>query len=120
MDGGTDMRLIPSALFAVLLAGCATTGTPVETRYKTITITKRGTCPDKATYERLKAYRPNPLRNQDRPNSGAERVDRTAAQLGLYEGEGRWADPVGAVRSEERWVGKERVRRCSSRGSAAH
>lgn len=91
------MRLIPIALIAFLLAGCATTGTPVETRYKTITVTKRGPCPDKATYERLKASRPNPLRNQARPNNGAERVARTAAQLGLYEGEGRWADQVQAV-----------------------
>jgi len=91
------MRLIPIALIAFLLAGCATTGTPVETRYKTITVTKRGPCPDRATYERLKASRPNPLRNQARPSSGAERVARTSAQLGMYEGEGRWADQVSAA-----------------------
>lgn len=91
------MRLILIALTALLLAGCATTGTPVETRYKTVTITTRGPCPDKATYERLKASRPNPLRNQARPQSGTERVARTAAQLGLYEGEGRWADQVQSV-----------------------
>jgi hypothetical protein len=97
MDGETDMRLILTTLTLVLLAGCATTGTPVETRYKTITVTKRGPCPDRATYERLKASRPNPLRRQSRPSSGAERVARTAAQLGLYEGEGRWADQVQSV-----------------------
>jgi hypothetical protein len=91
------MRLISIAILAALLAGCSTAGVPVETRYKTITVTKRGPCPDRTTYERLRASRPNPLRNQARPTSGAERVARTAAQLGLYEGEGRWADQVQAV-----------------------
>lgn len=82
---------------ASLLAACATNPAPVETRWRTVTVTKRGPCPDRATYERLRASRPNPLRNQARPNSGAERVARTAAQLGLYEGEGRWADQVQSV-----------------------
>lgn len=91
------MRLIYVSLIALLLAGCANTGTPVETRWRTVTVTKRGPCPDQATYERLRASRPNPLRNQERPRNAAERVARTAAQLGLYEGEGRWADQVQAT-----------------------
>lgn len=92
------MRMIPILLLAAILAGCSTTGNvPVETRYKTITVTKRGPCPDRATYERLKASRPTLLRNQARPSTGVERSARTAAQLGLYEGEGRWADQVQAT-----------------------
>lgn len=91
------MRLLYTSLLAALLAGCSTTGTPVETRWRTVTVTKRGPCPDRATYERLRASRPTPLRNQARPRTGVERTARTAAQLGLYEGEGRWADQVQAV-----------------------
>lgn len=91
------LSLVLTVAMATLLAGCATTGVPVETRYKTITVTKRGPCPDQATYAKLKASRPNPLRNQPRPSTGTERVARTSAQLGLYEGEGRWADQVSAA-----------------------
>ncbi len=69
----------------------------VEVQYKTITVTKRGPCPDPVTYAKLKASRPTPLRNQARPTTGTERVARTAAQLGLYEGDGRWADQVGSA-----------------------
>lgn len=82
---------------AALLAGCSHAGVAVETQYKTITITKRGPCPDRATYAKLKASRPTPLRNQARPSTGTERVARTAAQLGLYEGEGQWGDQVSAT-----------------------
>lgn len=91
------MRLLYTSLLAALLAGCSTTGTPVETRWRTVTVTKRGPCPDLATYEKLRTSRPTPLRNQARPRTGVERTARTAAQLGLYEGEGRWADQVQAV-----------------------
>lgn len=82
---------------ASLLGACASTPAPVETRWRTVTVTKRGPCPDRATYERLRASRPTPLRNQARPRTGVERTARTAAQLGLYEGSGRWADQVQAV-----------------------
>lgn len=88
---------LASVIALVLLAGCTKPGVGVETQYKTITVTKRGPCPDRATYERLKARRPTPLRNQARPSTGTERVARTAAQLGLYEGEGQWGDQVQTV-----------------------
>jgi hypothetical protein len=83
------------ALIALPLAGCAHAPTPiVETQYKTITVTKRGPCPSEGVYNRLKAGRPNPLRNQARPRTGVERTARTSAQLGLYERSGGWADQV--------------------------
>lgn len=86
-------------LFAlVLLAGCAKPqAAPVEVRWKTVTVTKRGPCPDRPTYERLRASRPNALRNQARPSTAVERNARTNAQLGLYEAEGKWADQVSAA-----------------------
>lgn len=89
--------LVSVIAMASTVAGCATTPAPVETRWRTVTVTKRGPCPDRATYERLRASRPTPLRNQARPRTGVERTARTAAQLGLYEGSGRWADQVQAV-----------------------
>lgn len=79
------------------LAACKTVAPVTETRYKTITVTKRGPCPDAGTYNRLKAGRPTPLRNQARPRTGVERTARTSAQLGLYEREGGWADQVSAA-----------------------
>lgn len=92
------MKIILASVIALmLLAGCTKPGVAVETRWKTITVTKRGPCPDKATYARLKASRPTPLRNQAKPTTGTERVARTAAQLGLYEAEGKWADQVDAT-----------------------
>lgn len=51
-------------------------------------------CPSDAEIKRLRAARPKPLRNQKMPATAAERVARTAAQLGLYEAKGRWADQV--------------------------
>lgn len=93
---------------ASLLGACASTPAPVETRWRTVTVTKRGPCPDRATYERLRASRPTPLRNQARPRTGVERTARTAAQLGLYEGSGRWADQVQAVLDRCQAEGAER------------
>lgn len=97
MDGGSDMKMLFALTLATLLGGCGSTVAPVETRWKTVTVTKRGPCPDKASYAKLKASRPVPLRAQARPRSGPEKVARTAAQLGLYEAEGKWADQVQAV-----------------------
>lgn len=91
------MRYLWISLLLIPLAGCTKPGVPVETRYKTITVTKRGPCPDEATYARLKASRPVPLRSQAKPVNPAERVARTAAQLGLYEAEGKWSDQASAV-----------------------
>ena len=51
-------------------------------------------CPSAADMRRLRAARPRPLRTQPMPASPAERVARTAAQLGLYEARGAWADQV--------------------------
>lgn len=91
------MKTTLALILAAFLCGCSHPGVPVETRFKTITVTKRGPCPDPATYERLKASRPTPLRDQAKPSSGVERVARTAAQLGLYEAEGKWADQVSVT-----------------------
>jgi len=51
-------------------------------------------CPSEADIKKLRAARPRPLRNQKMPATAAERVAKTAAQLGLYEARGRWADQV--------------------------
>lgn len=91
------MRLVLVALAALVVSACAHTAPVVETKYKTITVTKRGPCPDRATYNKLKASRPMALRNQARPRTGVERNARQSAQLGLYEREGGWADQVSAT-----------------------
>ncbi|WP_129586279.1 hypothetical protein [Sphingomonas montana] len=51
-------------------------------------------CPSAADIRRLRAARPRPLRLQTMPASPAERVARTAAQLGQYEARNAWADQV--------------------------
>lgn len=91
------MRIILALAAVALLGACKTTAGVVETRYKTITVTKRGPCPDVGTYNKLKASRPTPLRHQVRPRTGVERGARVQGQLGLYEAEGKWADQVSAV-----------------------
>lgn len=89
--------MIIAAALAITLAGCTKPGVAVETRYTTITTTVRGPCPDEATYARIVASRPTPLRNQARPSTGVERNARTAAQLGMFEAAGGWADKVLAI-----------------------
>lgn len=89
------MTIIAAAL-AITLAGCGN-GVAVETRYKTITTTVRGPCPDEATYAGIVASRPIPLRKQARPSTPVERNARTSAQLGLFEAAGAWADKVLAI-----------------------
>lgn len=88
--------IIAAALAAITLAGCGG-GVAVETRYKTITTTVRGPCPDEATYAGIVAARPTPLRKQARPSTPVERTARTSAQLGLFEAAGGWADKVLAI-----------------------
>lgn len=80
----------------VFLVGCGG-GVAVETRYKTITTTVRGPCPDEATYAGIVAARPTPLRKQARPSTPVERTARTSAQLGLFEAAGGWADKVLSI-----------------------
>lgn len=98
-----------SVIALVLLAGCNRPGVAVETRWKTVTVTVRGPCPDRETYARLKASRPTPLRNQARPKTGVERGARTSAQLGLYEAEGKWADQVSAALDRCQVAGETRT-----------
>ena len=81
---------------ALALAGCGH-GVAVETRYKTITTTVRGPCPDEATYAGVVASRPKPLRDQARPSTPVERNARTSAQLGMFEAAGGWADKVLSI-----------------------
>ena len=87
---------ITLAVLAITLAGCGN-GVAVETRYKTITTTVRGPCPDEATYAGIAAARPKALRHQARPSTAVERNARTSAQLGLFEAAGGWADKVLAI-----------------------
>ena len=102
------MKAIVSVIALVLLSGCMGSGQAVEVQYKTVTVTKRGPCPDKETYAKLKASRPTPLANQSRPTTGTERVARTAAQLGLYEAPGKWADQVSATLDRCQVAGEDR------------
>jgi hypothetical protein len=51
-------------------------------------------CPGRAEIARLREARPKPLREQKMPATTSERVAKIAAQLGLYEAEGQWADQV--------------------------
>lgn len=103
-----QMRVALALVAILALSACGgRAATPVETRYKTITVTKRGPCPDAGTYNRLKAGRPTPLRRQARPSTGVERTARTAAQLGLYEREGGWADQVASALDRCQVAGEE-------------
>ena len=54
-------------------------------------------CISAADLRRLRAARPKLLRRQPMPATPAERVARTAGQLGLYEATGAWADQVEDV-----------------------
>lgn len=93
-----SIRVTFALVAALALSACGgRAAVPAETRYKTITVTKRGPCPSPASYARLKAGRPTALRNQARPRTGVERTARTSAQLGLYEREGGWADQVSSA-----------------------
>lgn len=82
---------------ALALAGCATAGRPTEVRTVTVNVPVRAACPDKATYDRLKATRPRPLREQPMPGTAEERSAKTLAQLGRFEAEGGWADRAEAA-----------------------
>lgn len=88
--------LVAAAVLAITLAGCGH-GVAVETRYKTITTTVRGPCPDEATYREIVAKRPVPLRDQARPSTPVERNARQSAQLGMFEAAGGWADKVLSI-----------------------
>lgn len=80
------------------LAGCGG-GVPVQTKWKTVTVTTRGPCPEPGVYDSIKSSRPPALRTQRKPATPAERVARTSAQLGLYEAEGGWGDKAMAALS---------------------
>lgn len=54
-------------------------------------------CPSQSDVQKLRSTRPRPLREQKMPTTAAERVARTAAQLGRYEARGEWADQVEKV-----------------------
>lgn len=85
-------RILIAALF---LAGCGRTVT-VEKPVITY-VEKRVECPSPAERARLKALRPNALRNQPMPPTAVERNAQTSAQLGKYEAEGAYADQVDAA-----------------------
>jgi len=102
------MRIALTLALVLLLGACTKPAVSIETRYKTITVTKRGPCPTPAAYELLKRERPNPLRNQAKPGSAAVRVARSQAQLGLYEGEGKWADKAMAALDRCQVVAEEK------------
>lgn len=80
-----------------LLSGCMGSGTPVETKWKTVTVTVRGPCPEEAVYNQIVAEKPKPLREQPMPPTAVERNAKTSAQLGSFEATGGWADKVMSV-----------------------
>lgn len=85
------------AICAVPLAGCGAAGTATEVRVETLKVPVRARCPDKATYDGLKATRPRPLREQPMPADPDVRVAKTQAQLGRFEAQGGWADRAEAA-----------------------
>ncbi len=103
------MKRIATIALALSLAACKTTAPITQTEYRVVTVTKRGPCPDEGTYNKLKASRPEPLRNQARPSTGVERAARTSAQLGMYEAPGKWADQVSAALDRCQVASEDRV-----------
>lgn len=91
------MKLIFLCAAVLALSACATSGVPVETKWKTVTVTVRGPCPEPAVFDGLVASRPKPLREQPMPATAVERNAQTNAQLGRYEGEGKWGDQTEAA-----------------------
>ena len=110
-------NLVSLVVGCCLVAGCAPQPRPTSTRPsprrivpppKTqvpappIRTTEKivGRCLSGAEIRKLRAARPRPLRDQKMPATAAERVAKTAAQLGLYEAKGRWADQVEKALAE--------------------
>jgi len=91
------VRTIVVLALAGLLAGCGGSGVATETHIQIEKVPVRARCPDKATYDSIKAGRPRPLRELPMPATADERVAKTAAQLGRYEAAGGWSDQVVAV-----------------------
>ena len=79
------------------LSACGATGTAVETRLQIERVPVRARCPDKATYDRLAATQPRPLRDQPMPADADVRAAKVTAQLGRYEAKGGWADEARAA-----------------------
>lgn len=86
-------KIIPVVL---LLSACSPKEIIVEKPVITY-VEKPVACPSKEEYERLKALRPQPLRNQPMPETAVERSAKAQAQLGKYEAEGGWADQVDSA-----------------------
>lgn len=90
-------------VFAILVAGMAVTlascgaGVATETRVQIEKVPVRAPCPDKKTYDDLKATRPKPLRGQPMPATPDVRVAKMEAQLGRYEAPGGWGDRAEAA-----------------------
>lgn len=97
------MTRIEKIVFVALVLGMMATlsscgaGTAIETRVQIEKVPVRAPCPDKATYDGLKASRPKPLRSQPMPPTADERVAKQAAQLGRYEAAGGWGDQAEAA-----------------------
>lgn len=89
------MRCMVALGVLAALSACGTTRAVVKTEIREVRVPVREACPDKDTYEALKASRPVPLRSQPMPLTPEERVAKSQAQLGRYESEGGWADQVG-------------------------
>lgn len=108
--GAWAARILSAVAGSCLLASCVHLPRPKATRtspQKTVAHRKSRTpapvtivetivvrCPNEAEIRKLRAAKPKPLRNQKMPATAAERVAKTAAQLGLYEAKGQWADQV--------------------------
>lgn len=84
------------ALALLLLTGCKEKYIAVEKPVITY-VEKRVECPSAEERARLKALRPDALRNQPMPTDVVERNAKAQAQLGRYEAEGAYADQVDAA-----------------------
>lgn len=102
-----NLRILGATAVAGTLAACSPK-VITKTEIKTVQVAVRAPCPDRPTYDDLKAGRPVPLRTQPMPPSPEQRVAQSQAQLGRYEAEGAWADRVSAA-----------LDRCQAEGVAA-
>jgi len=91
------VKVIVLLALAGLLAGCGGPGVATETHIQIEKVPVRARCPDKATYDSIKATRPRPLAEQPMPATADERVAKTSAQLGRYEAPGGWGDRAVAA-----------------------
>lgn len=91
-------RILLTILLALGLAACHhTSDGAIEKEYITVNVPVPAPCPEKETYEAVKAKRPVPLRLQEPPATEADRQLAERRQLGRYEAPGGYSDQSWAV-----------------------